>query len=124
MLQPSRVSIQSTEYQRHETAGRDKGLEWTTDGVNPKGLVAITIDCPKEHKNITACLSKTKALHHIPQSYKHTMATDPEQWMVPLQVEIETLKAKYTWDLIKAPPRVNIMDSMWVFNIKWDGEGN
>ena len=52
------------------------------------------------------------------------MATDPKQWMIPLQVEMETLKAKHTWDLVKAPPGANIMDSMWVFDIKWDGEGN
>lgn len=39
-------------------------------------------------------------------------------------VEMETLKAKHTWDLVKPPIGVNIMDSMWVYNIKWDGEGN
>src|SRR5277367_1503505 len=37
---------------------------------------------------------------------------------------METLKAKHTWDLIKPPPGANIMDSMWVYDIKWDGEGN
>src|SRR6266508_338599 len=44
--------------------------------------------------------------------------------MIPMQVEMETLKAKHMWDLVKPPPGVNIMDSMWVYNIKWDGEGN
>ena len=41
-----------------------------------------------------------------------------------MQVEMDTLKAKHTWDLVKAPPGANVMDSMWVFDIKWDGEGN
>ena len=41
-----------------------------------------------------------------------------------MQTEIETLKAKHTWDLVKPPPGVNIMDSMWIYNIKWDREGN
>ena len=41
-----------------------------------------------------------------------------------MQVKIETLKAKHTWDLVKAPARGNIMDSMWVFDIELDGEGN
>ena len=41
-----------------------------------------------------------------------------------MKVEMETLKSKHTWDLVKAPPGANIMDSMWVYNIKWDGEGN
>ena len=46
-LQPSKASIQSTEYQRHETAGRGKGLEWAMDEGNPKGSVTVTIDCPE-----------------------------------------------------------------------------
>ena len=28
------------------------------------------------------------------------------------------------WDLVKPPPGANIMDLMWVYDIKWDGEGN
>jgi len=52
------------------------------------------------------------------------MSTNPNQWMVPMKVEMEMLKSKHTWDLVKAPPGANIMDSMWVYNIKWDGEGN
>ncbi len=38
-----------------------------------------------------------------------------------MQVEIETLKVKHTWDLVKPPLDANIM--RWVYNIKWD-EGN
>ena len=34
------------------------------------------------------------------------------------------LKAKHTWDLVKPPPGANIMGSMWIYDIKWDGEGN
>ena len=41
-----------------------------------------------------------------------------------MKAEIETLKAKHTWDLVKPPPGANIMDSKWVYNIKWNGEGN
>ncbi len=52
------------------------------------------------------------------------MSTDPDRWMIPMQIEMDTLKAKHTWDLVKAPAGANIMDSMWVFDIKWDGEGN
>ena len=52
------------------------------------------------------------------------MSTDPNLWMVPMQIEIDTLRAKHMWDLVKPPPGANVMDSMWVFNIKWDGEGN
>ena len=52
------------------------------------------------------------------------MTTDPERWMIPMKAEMETLKAKHTWDLVKPPPEANIMGSMWVYDIKWDGEGN
>jgi hypothetical protein len=30
----------------------------------------------------------------------------------------------HTWDLVKPPENANVMDSKWVFDIKWDGEGN
>ena len=52
------------------------------------------------------------------------MMTNPEQWMIPMKVEMETLKAKHTWDLVKPPPGANIMGLMWAYDIKWDGEGN
>lgn len=41
-----------------------------------------------------------------------------------MKAEMETLKVKHTWDLVKLPPGANLMDSMWVYDIKWDGEGN
>jgi Reverse transcriptase (RNA-dependent DNA polymerase) len=52
------------------------------------------------------------------------MATNPDRWMIPMIIEKETLKAKHTWDLVKPPAGANIIDSMWVYDIKWDGEGN
>ena len=44
--------------------------------------------------------------------------------MAPMKTEMDTLKSKHTWDLVKPPPGVNIMESMWIFDIKWDSEGN
>ena len=41
-----------------------------------------------------------------------------------MEVEMNTLKTKHTWDLVKPPAGANVMDSMWVYDIKWDGEGN
>ena len=52
------------------------------------------------------------------------MAVDAERWTIPMKAEMETLKAKHTWELVKPPPGANIMDSKWVYDIKWDGEGN
>ena len=114
--QPSKASLQSIEYQKREIAGKDEGKDWAT--------IAIPGSYPEDHEDIMACLTDTKASHHIPQSYKHAMATDPERWMIPMKVEMDTLKTKRTWDLVKAPAGANIMASMWVYDIKWDGEGN
>jgi hypothetical protein len=119
--QPSKASLDSTEYQNRETTGKGEGQDWATD--IPKGAIAVPIN-DLDDQNVIACLTETKASHHIPRSYKHAMATDPERWMIPMQVEMNTLKTKRTWDLVKAPSGANIMDSMWVFDIKWDGEGN
>ena len=123
--QPLKAGIHSAEYKMREVTGKDQGQDWATDGKRSKTSLAMTIDYSEDpdHKNIIACLTDTKASHQIPRSYKHAMATDPERWMIPMQVEMDTLKAKHTWDLVKAPPEANVMDSMWVFDIKWDGEG-
>jgi hypothetical protein len=44
--------------------------------------------------------------------------------MAAKESEMATLKAKRTWDLVLPSPDANIMDSMWVYDIKWDGQGN
>lgn len=98
---------------------KDEGKDWANDNRHPQASFAY------ENEDFIACLlTETKALHHIPQSYQHAMSTDPDRWMVPMEAEMETLQNKHTWDLVKSPPGVNIMDTMWVYNIKWDGEGN
>jgi Reverse transcriptase (RNA-dependent DNA polymerase) len=88
---------------------------------NPK--VSMAINC-LDDDNVFACLTDTKSSHHIPCFFKHAIATDKERWMLLMTVEMDTLRSKHTWDLIKPPPGVNVMDSMWVYDIKWDGEGN
>jgi hypothetical protein len=103
--------------------GKDEGQEWATDQRNTKA--SSVLGWPITDRDATsACLTETKASHTIPQSYRHAMSTDPDRWMIPMKSEIETLKAKNTWELVQPPPGANIMDSMWVYDIKWDGEGN
>jgi hypothetical protein len=121
--QHSEAGLQSKEYKQRETTGKDEGQDWATNRSHPKASSAIDWSS-SEHEDVIACLAETKASHHIPRSYRHAITTDPDRWMLPMRAEIETLKAKHTWDLVKPPPGVNIMDSMWVYNIKWDGEGN
>ena len=123
ITQPSSASLQSREYQQREAAGRSKGDDWATNRSSPHAKLAFD-HLSVEQDDYIACLVETKASHNIPRSYRHAMSTDPDRWMVPMRVEMDTLKAKHTWDLVKAPPGANIMDSMWVYDIKWDGEGN
>ena len=120
--QPSKTILQSMEYKEHEIDGKEKGQDWATDTQIPKA--SMIVDYADDYDNIIACLADTKMSHHIPRSYKHAIATDPDRWMTPMQVEMDTLKKKHTWDLVKPPPGANIMDSMWIYDIKWDGEGN
>ena len=52
------------------------------------------------------------------------MSTDSERWMKAMKIEMDTLKTKHTWDLVKPLSGANIMGSRWIYNIKRDGEGN
>ena len=95
--------------------GKETGQEWATNDKRPKASITVEqFNPPDNHldKDHIACLAKTKTSHNILQSYKHTMATDPERWMIPMNAEMETLKAKHNWDLVKPPIGANIMDSM------------
>jgi len=117
IVKPTLGILQSREYQQREEMGKQKGEEWAHAG--------ITLTSLSHHQDdYIACLTETKASHNIPHSYRHAMATDPDRWTAPMEVEVETLKARHTWDLVKPPLGANIMDSMWVYDIKWDGEGN
>jgi hypothetical protein len=104
---PSRVGLQSKEYQQQEMASLGEEQDWT-----PAHASVATDNIPAERPEDITCLAEMKATHKIPHSYCHAMATDPDRWMVPMQIEMETLKSKHTWDLVKPPLGVNIMDSI------------
>ena len=122
---PSDARLQSAEYRQRELQGKTEGQDWATNQKRPRASHAI--EWPStDNTDFIACLlvTDTKASHTIPRSYQHAISTDAERWMTAMGTEMETLKSKHTWDLVKPPPGVNIMDSMWVYDIKWDGEGN
>ena len=120
---PSHAGLNSTEYQQCEEMGKKEGQDWATSNKRPKASITIS-NLLEDREDFVACFSDTKGLHFIPQSYKHTMSTDPDRWTAAMETEMATLKAKHTWDLVLPPPNANIMDPMWVYDIKWDGEGN
>ena len=110
------------EYRQRETLGKHDGQDWATDKRPRASHVAE--DHSVDNDNFIACLTDTKASHYIPRSYRDAMNSDSDRWMAAMQTEINTLKAKHTWDLVIPPPGANIMGSMWIYDIKWDGEGN
>ena len=121
--QLSSASIESRDYQQREAMSRREGRDWATGQQRPHASLALDL-LNIELDDYVACMAETKASHSIPRSYRHAMSTDPDRWMIPMQVEMDTLKRKHTWDLVKPPVGANVMDSMWVYDIKWDGEGN
>lgn len=120
---PSQAILQSTEYQKREEMGKEIGLDWATDTNQPKANSTISYP-PEDRDNFIACFSDTKGIHYIPRSYKEAMSTDPARWMAAMETEMAMLEAKHTWDLVIPPPDANIMESMWIYDIKWDGQGN
>ena len=52
------------------------------------------------------------------------MNSDPERWMAAMKTEMDTLRAKHTWDLVKLLTGANIMDLMQIYDIEWDREEN
>jgi len=93
--QPSSAIKESREYQDRELASRDEGQDWANARKHPRTSFAFN-RLTVELDEYVACMAETKASHHIPRSYRHAMATDPERWMVPMQVEMNTLKKKHT----------------------------
>ena len=110
------------EYQQHEAIGRNDGQDWANDQRCPQA--SITLKSSPDDYNFIMCITDTKASHHIPHSYQNAMSTNLERWMKAMKIEMDTLKTKHTWDLVKRLSGANIMGSRWVYDIKWDGEGN
>ena len=119
--QPSNAGLESLEYRQREATGKTEGQEWATNQRRPRA--SITIGSTLDDEDFIACFADTKASHFIPRSYRQAMEIDPDRWMAAMKIEMDTLKAKHTWDLVRPPPGANVMGSMWVYDIKWDGEG-
>ena len=123
MSKPSQAGLHSAEYQQQEEAGKEGEQDWATD--HPKAASTISYpSLPEYWEDFIACFTDTKASHFIPQSFWEAMSTEPERWMAAMETEMKTLKDKHTGNLVKPPSGANVIGSMWIYNIKWDGEGN
>lgn len=59
----------------------------------------------------------------IPKSYEQAMR-NPELWEPAMQSEIQNLEAHECWQLVDLPEGANLVDGMWVFDLKMDDDGN
>ena len=91
---PSNAILESRDYQQRELYSRQEGDNWATDQIRPCATSATdTFDLLSfELDDYVACLTETKASHNIPRSYRHAISSDPDRWMVPMRVEMDTLK--------------------------------
>jgi hypothetical protein len=66
--------------------GKEKKITYTRALHTPTlnaNLISISAFDKAGLTNI-ACMTDTKASHHIPRSYRHAILSDPERWMVPM----------------------------------------
>ena len=58
--QPTKASLQSMEYQKHEVEEKGTGQDWATGTRNSK--VSMVIDCMDDNDNVFTCLADTKII--------------------------------------------------------------
>lgn len=60
----------------------------------------------------------------LPTSYKNAMKSQQSQnWKKACEVEIDALTLNNTWTLVKRTPGMQVINSKWVFNLKWKEDG-
>ncbi|XP_071681629.1 uncharacterized protein [Lolium perenne] len=86
------------------------------------------IVCPKERTDGTVAWLAACMAHAVddptaePRSYQAAM-TIPH-WRAAMEQEYQALLQNETWTLVPPPPRVNIIDSKWVFKVKKHADGS
>jgi histone deacetylase 1/2 len=57
-----------------------------------------------------------------PRNYQAAMSIP--HWRAAMEREYQALLQNETWTLVPPPPRVNIIDSKWVFKVKKHADGS
>ena len=72
---------------------------------------------------LAACLAHSVAdPTDEPRNYEAAMSIP--HWRAAMEQEYHTLMHNETWTLVPPPPRVNIIDSKWVFKVKRHADGS
>ena len=83
---------------------------------------------PKERKDgtvawLAACLAAAVAdPSSEPRSYQAALRIP--HWREAMEQEFHALLRNKTWTLVPPPPRVNVIDSKWVFKVKKHSDGS
>ncbi|XP_071681187.1 uncharacterized protein [Lolium perenne] len=94
----------------------------------PHTRIRRGIVCPKERTDGTVAWLAACMAHVVddptaePRSYQAAM-TIPH-WRAAMEQEYQALLQNETWTLVPPPPRVNIIDSKWVFKVKKHADGS
>jgi len=60
----------------------------------------------------------------VPVSYKQALLTpEKQEWTNAIQSELDSLREKKTWTLVKRDPNQKVIGSKWVFALKRDEQG-
>ena len=85
--------------------------------ANARASMAIT------HDDLL-CMVHEGALERVPKDFREAQrSTNNAKWMKAVQDEIEALLSNGTWEVIPRPIGANVIDSKWVFVVKYDADG-
>jgi hypothetical protein len=105
-----------------EAIARAAQEDWARDNTRP---TANAVDIGWETfngallQNPWAFASSIKG--SIPRSYRDAMR-EPEKWMPPMKAEFDQLEARGVWKRVDLPEGERVIDGMWVYDLKLDGE--
>jgi hypothetical protein len=80
------------------------------------------IDSGDVASGMAAAMAEADALE--PTYEEAQSRSDWPEWKKAIQIELNTLKAAGTWELVERPSNTNVVDSKWVFRVKKDADGN
>jgi hypothetical protein len=121
---PTRALLDMHASSEMEAIARTAKEDWARDNTQPTAN-AVDVDWETFDdallRNPWAFASSIKG--SIPRSYRDAMR-EPEKWMPPMQAEFDQLEAQGVWKRVDLPAGERVIDGMWVYDLKLDGDGN
>ena len=91
-------------------------------GQLPKGVQQEFIT--KLTDDDAATTTAAVAIAEIDALYEEAwLRVDWLEWRRAIDVKLQNLRLAETWDVVKRPSSVNVVDSKWVFQLKKNSEG-